>query len=170
LSTRRAGVGSSVRKLALAGLLLTVSAAFAQRSIADEERSALDAVARLVAQARKQAGLPKLRRIRDRYLRPDACRRAARNDKSPGQTTGIGPPEKVGMLSAFWYSTLDPNQPPPELIQWAKRPPPQYEQPHRFSVGVCLVRRSGDPEQRYWIEVGTYMSAIESLLNIPTWD
>jgi hypothetical protein len=74
------------------------------------------------------------------------------------------------MLSVFWYSTFDPNQPPPELLQWAKGPLLQYEQTHRFSVGVCLVRKPENAEQRYWIEVGSCMSAIKSLLNAPTWD
>jgi hypothetical protein len=159
-----------VGKLVLAGAVIALQSAFGQQSVSEREKAAGDAVAKFVKRVRGENGVPKLRRIEDRYLRPDACRRATRNDKLPGQTTGIGPPQKVGMLSVFWYSTLDPNQPPPELLQWAKGPAPQYEQPHRFSVGVCLMSISGDSEQRYWIEVGTYMSAIKSLLNIPTWD
>jgi hypothetical protein len=161
---------SLVRKLVLAGVVIASQSAFGQQSISEKETAAGDAVAKLIERVRRENGIPKLRRIKDRYLRPDTCRRATRNDKVPGQTTGIGPPEKVGMLAVFWYSTLDPNQPPPELLQWAKGPAPQYEQPHRFSVGVCLTSEPEDAEQRYWIEVGTYMSAIKSLLNTPTWD
>ena len=166
-SRDRMGVMS---RFVLAGVVLTLQTAFGQQSIPKKEKAAGDAVARLVEQIRRENGIPKLRRIEDRYLRPDACRRATRNDKVPGQTAGIGPPEKVGMLSVFWYSTVDPGQPPPELVQWAKGPAPQYEQPHRFSVGVCLISTPEYPEQRYWIDIGTYMSALRSLLNVPTWD
>jgi len=151
-------------------VVLASQGALAQRSVSDMEKSAADTVAKFIETARKHNDLPKLRRIRDGHLRVDACQRAARGDKSLGQSSGIGPPEKVGTLSALWYSTSDPNQPPPELLEWAKGPEPKYEQPHRFGVGICLVSASGGAEQRYWIDVGTYMSAIKSILNIPTWD
>lgn len=154
----------------LATIALISQTVGAQQSVSVNEQAAADAVAKFVERAREENGLPKLRRIRDRYLRPDACRRARGGDKSVGRSTGIGPPEKVGMLSAIWYSTLDPNQPPAELLEWAKGPARQYEQPYRFAVGVCLVSAAKDSEQQYWIDVGTYMSAIKSLLNVPTWD
>ena len=142
----------------------------AQESLGAKERAAADTVAQLIARCRAQNGLPKLRRIKDGHLEAEARRRAKQGDKSIGNSDGIGPPEKVGTLSAIWYSTLDPDQPPPELLDWAKGPGQQYEQPHRFAVGVCFVVASEHSEQRYWIVVGTYMSAIKSMLNIPTWD
>jgi hypothetical protein len=142
----------------------------AQESLGVKERAAADAVAQFIVRSRAQNGLPKLRRIKDGHLEAEARRRAKQGDKSLGASDGIGPPEKVGTLSAMWYSTLDPAQPPPELLDWAKGPGQQYEQPHRFAVGVCLVIASEHSEQRYWIVVGTYMSAIKSMLNIPTWD
>jgi hypothetical protein len=151
-------------------IVLASQTALAQQPVSAKENAAANAVARLVEQAREQNGLPKLRRIDDRHLRKDACHRATKGDKSLGQSTGIGPPEKVGMLSALWYSTLDPGQLPPELLEWAKGPGLQYEQPHRFAVGVCLVSTADHPDERYWIDVGTYMSAIKSILNLPTWD
>lgn len=151
-------------------VVLASQGGLAQQSVSGREKYAADTVAKFIETARKHNGLPKLRRIRDRHLRVDACQRAAQGDQSLGQSSGIGPPEKVGTLSALWYSTLDPNQPPPELLEWAKGPEQKYEQPHRFAVGVCLVSVSGGAEQRYWIDVGSYMSAIESILNIPTWD
>jgi hypothetical protein len=154
----------------LAAMAVISQTVWAQQSVSVNEKAAADAVAKFVERAREQSGLPRLHRISDRYLRPDACRRARGGDKSAGRSTGIGPPEKVGMLSAFWYSTLDPNQPPAELLEWAKGPALQYEQPHRFAVGVCSVSAAKDSEQQYWIDVGTYMSAIKSLLNVPTWD
>ena len=160
----------SILVSSLAAIAIISQAVWAQQSVSVNERAAADAVAKFVERAREQSGLPKLRRIKDRYLRPDACRRARGGETSVGRSTGIGPPEKVGMLSALWYSTLDPNQPPAELLEWAKGPARQYEQPHRFAVGVCLVSAAKDSEQQYWIDVGTYMSAIKSLLNAPTWD
>ena len=159
----------SVRTFIAMNLAVVISShvALAQEALGAKERAAADTVAQLIARSRAQNGLPKLRRIKDGHLQAEACRRAKDGDKSLGDSTGIGPPEKVGTLSAMWYSTLDPDQPPPELLNWAKGPGQQYEQPHRFAVGVCLVIAS---EQRYWIVVGTYMSAIKSMLNIPTWD
>ncbi len=153
-----------------AALALTSQIEFAEQPLSVKEKVAANAVAKLVENARKENGLPRLRRISDHHLRQDACSRAKKGDKSSGQRDGIGPPEKVGMMSALWYSTLDPNHPPPELLRWAKDPAPQYSQPHRFAVSVCLVRTAEDSDERYWIDVGTYMSAIESLLNVPTWD
>jgi hypothetical protein len=153
-----------------AAIVFASQTALAQQPVSVKEKAAANAVARFVEQARQQNGLPKLRRIEDRQLRKDACHRATKGDKSLGQSTGIGPPEKVGMLSALWYSTLDPGQLPPELLEWAKGPGPQYEQPHRFAVGVCLVSTAEQSQERYWIDVGTYMSAVKSILNMPTWD
>ncbi|HEV2469567.1 MAG TPA: hypothetical protein VGS78_10255 [Candidatus Sulfotelmatobacter sp.] len=173
-----------VRRYVLIGAAIVVAAqaALAQASTAAREKAAADAVAKFIEQTRERKGLPRLQRINDKHLRADACRRLGGGDKSLGSSDGIGPPEKVGTLSAFWYSTLDPTQPPPELAEWALNPtePPlpewakvpdvKYEQPRRFAVGVCLNSRSDSTEQRYWIDVGTYMSAIKSILNIPTWD
>ncbi len=151
-------------------VVLSSHVLLAQESLGAKERAAADTVAQLIARCRAQNGLPKLRRIKDGHLEAEARRRAKQGDKSLGKSDGIGPPEKVGTLSAIWYSTLDPDQPPPELLDWAKGPGQQYEQPHRFAVGVCLVVASERSEQRYWIVVGTYMGAIKSMLNIPTWD
>lgn len=151
-------------------VVLAWQGALAQETLAPREKTAANAIAKFVEQARKEGGVPQLRRINDGHLRDDACRRAGRGDKSPRHSTGIGPPEKVGTLSAFWYSTLDPNQPPQELLEWARGPERKYEQPHRFAVGVCLTNTSDSAEKRYWIDVGTYMSAIKSLLNVPTRD
>ena len=151
-------------------VVLAWQGALAQETSTSKEKAAANAIAKFVEQVRKESGRPQLRRINDRHLRDDACRRAARGDKSLGDSTGIGPPEKVGTLSAFWYSTLDPGRPPRELLEWAKGPDQKYEQPHRFAVGVCLVKGQDNAEQRYWIDLGTYMSAIKSILNIPTWD
>ena len=151
-------------------VILAWQGALAQETSAAKEKAAVNAIAKSVEQARRESGLPQLRRINDRHLRDDACRRATRGDKSTGWSTGIGPPEKVGTLSAFWYSTLDPSQPPQELMAWARGPEQKYEQPHRFAVSVCLGSSPDNVEQRYWIDVGTYMSAIKSILNIPTWD
>jgi hypothetical protein len=157
-----------------ASVILASRTGVAQPSAATKEKAAADAVARFVENTRKENGLPKLKRISDHHLRQDACDRAKKGDTILGQSTGIGPPEKVGMMSALWYSTLDPNQPPAELLKWAKGPEPQYSQPHRFAVSVCLVRAAEHSaerrEDRYWIDVGTYMSAFQSLLNAPTWD
>ena len=154
----------------VATLALASQMGLAQQPLSVKEKVAANAVAKLVEDTRRESGLRRLRRISDHYLRQDACSRAKKRDKSSGQSTGIGPPEKVGMISALWYSTLDPNHPPPELLKWAKGPEAKYSQPHRFAVSVCLVRTAADSEERYWIDVGTYMSAIESLLNVPTWD
>lgn len=161
-----------VRRRVLIGIAvaLVAQAALAQASATAREKAAADAVARFIEQTREKNGLPRLRRINDKHLRADACRRGARGDKSLGRSDGIGPPEKVGTLSALWYSTLDPMQPPSELAEWAKGPDQKYEQPHRFAVGVCLISTSSSAEQQYWIDVGTYMSAIRSILHIPTWD
>jgi len=74
------------------------------------------------------------------------------------------------MLAVFWYSTHDYSRLPPELLEWAKGPGPQYETPHRFAVGVCLVSATKQSEQQYWVEIGTYMSAIKSLFYGPLWD
>ena len=142
----------------------------AQNSAAAKERTAADGVARFVERVRSDDGLPYLRRIEDGHLRQDACRRATKGDKSGGHSTGIGPPEKVGMLAVFWYSTRDPNERSPDLAEWIKGPGPQYEQPHRFAVGVCVVSATGPSEERYWVEIGTYMSAIKSLFYRPVWD
>jgi hypothetical protein len=157
-------------RFCLAVSLVLASHTGLAQPLSAKEKVAANAVAKFVENARTEGGLPKLRRISDRHLRQDACDRAKKGDKSSGQSTGIGPPEKVGMLSAFWYSTPDPNQPPAELLKWAKSPEPQYSQPHRFAVSVCLVNTTPDSKERYWIDIGTYMSAIESLLNVPTWD
>ena len=153
-----------------AAVVLTSQIGLTQQPLSVKEKAAANAVAKLVEESRKEKGLPKLRRISDHHLQQDACDRARKGDQSSGQSTGIGPPEKVGMMSALWYSTLDPNQPPPELLKWGKGPGPRYSQPHRFAVGVCVVSTPEHPEKRYWIDVGTYMGAIESLLNAPTWD
>ncbi len=169
LSTMMSGSGRAWVVLG-AALTLTSQIGFAEQPLSVKEKVAANAVAKLVENVRKENGLSRLRRISDHHLRRDACSRAKKGNKSTGQSSGIGPPEKVGMMSALWYSTLDPNQPPPELLKWAKGPGPQYSQPHRFAVSVCLVTTAEDSEDRYWIDVGTYMSAIESLLNVPTWD
>jgi len=154
--------------LAISSVALHVASA--QESSSAKERVAADTIARFIEIYRAESGLPKLRRIQDGHLRTDACRRAMRGDKSVGRSDGIGPPEKVGTLSALWYSTLDLDHPPVELLDWAKGPGKQYEQPRRFAVGVCLVSTTQSAEQRYWIDVGTYMSTIKSILNIPMWD
>jgi hypothetical protein len=163
---------TAIRRLILMHLVLVLACQgiMAQESAASKEAAAANAVAKFVRETRERDGLPRLRRIKDGHLRSDGCRRAAKGDKSSGQSDGIGPPEKVGMLSVFWYSTLSPTQLPPELGEWAKRPDKKYEQPHRFAVGVCLTSTASGSEERYWIVVGTYMSAIKSILNIPTWD
>ena len=163
-----------IRRLTLTKLALVVACQAAmvqaQELSAPKERAAANAVAKFIEEARERNGLPRLRRIKDGHLRADACRRATIGDESSGQSTGIGPPEKVGTLSAFWYSSVTPTQPPQELMKWAKGPDKKYEQPHRFAVGVCLIDTQHKQEQRYYIDVGTYMSAIKSILNIPTWD
>ena len=152
------------------GLILTSTISFGQQRDVSSNKSVADSVARFIEQVREQNKLPKLSRIRDQHLQEDICSRAKKGDKSTGQSSGIGPPEKVGMLSVLWYSTLYPNQPVPELLDWVKGPRRQYEQPHRFAVAVCMSRAKDDSEQRYWVEIGTYMSWTKSLLNVPTWD
>lgn len=151
-----------------APIVLASQTALEQQPVSAKEKAAATTVARFVEKVRDQNGLPRLRRIEDKHLRHDACSHAMKGDTSAGRSTGIGPPEKVGMLSVLWYATLDPNQPSAELLEWAKGPGPQWEQPHRFAVGVCLV--SEHSQERYWIDVGTYMSVIKSILNMPTWD
>ncbi len=150
-------------------VILAPSLALAQQSTSAGEKAAATALAKYIEQVRERSGLPRLRRIKDRHLREDACRRAAKGDKSSDRSDGITP-EKVGTLSALWYSTLTPTEFPSQLTDWAKGPDQKYEQPHRFAVGVCLVGAPNGAEQRYYIDVGTYMSAIKSILNIPTWD
>jgi hypothetical protein len=150
-------------------IVLAAQTALAQTSFAAKEKEAADGLAKFIAQTREEARLPRLRRIHDRHLRADACRRAGRGDRSVGGSTGISP-EKVGTLSVSWFSTLDPSRPPLELAGWAKGPDPRYEQPRRFAVGVCLVNTPDHAELRYYIDVGTYMSAIKSILNAPMWD
>jgi hypothetical protein len=155
--------------LVAAALLVISQTAIAEPPASAKEKAAADSVARFVEQVRKQKGLSKLRRISDLRLRQDACNRAKKDDRSEGHRDGIiGVAEKVGTISAFWYSTADPNQPPAELPDWVTKP--QWSEPHRFAVGVCLLGTAGESGERYWIDVGTYMSAIESLLNVPTWD
>ena len=165
---------SLVRRASLAvalGLILASSSGAAQQHPpSGKEKQAAEIVAKLVEQTRSQNKLPRLRHINDHYLQGDICSRAAKGDGSnKGQSTGIGPPEKVGMLSVLWYSTSDPNRLTPELEELAKGPAHQYEQPRRFAVAVCLSTTSNH-EERYWIEVGTYMSAVKSLLNAATWE
>jgi hypothetical protein len=169
-SARMRLAGKFILMTLSAGIAFAPQRAAAQQPVSVKEKSAEEAVAKFVEQVRIQNGLARLRRIKDGHLRQDACHRAREGNKSHGQSTGIGPPEKVGTLSVLWYSTLDPSQPPPELLAWAKGPGPQWEQPQRFSVGVCLVTTTVDPSERYWVDVGTYMGAIKSLLNLPTWD
>jgi hypothetical protein len=163
---------TAIRRLILVHLVLVLACqgAMAQESAASKEKAAANTVAKYIQDVRGQNKLPRLRRIRDGHLRADACRRAAKGNKSLDQSEGIGPPEKVGTLSAMWYSTLSPTELPPQLGEWAKGPDQKYEQPRRFAVGVCLVNEPNSTAQRYYVDVGTYMSAIKSILNIPMWD
>jgi hypothetical protein len=163
-------IGKGLSMSLAVAIVIASQTAVAQQPVSAREKAAATAVAKFMEEARTQNGLPGLRRIDDRHLREDACKRATKGDKSSGHSTGIGPPEKVGMLSVFWYSTLDPSRPPPELLEWAKGPGPRYEQPYRFAVGVCFVSAAEHSQERYWIDVGVYMSAIKSILNLPTWD
>ncbi len=151
-------------------VLLVSQSLLAQNAELAKEKSAEEAVAKYIREVREKSGLARLHRIKDGHLRADACSRARRSNNSLGQSDGIGPPEKVGTLSVFWYSTLDPDNPPQELAEWAKGPEKKYEQPHRFAVAVCLIKKPDGSEQRYYIDAGTYMSAVKSILNIPTWD
>lgn len=155
--------------ITLATILLS-QCVLAQHADLAKEKAIEEVVARYIRDAREKSGLPKLHRIEDAHLRADACSRARRSDKSLGQSSGIGPPEKVGTLSAFWYSTLDPNQLPQELSNWAKGLEKRHEQPHRFAVGVCFFNKPDGSEERYYIDAATYMGAVKSILNIPTWD
>ena len=86
-----------------AALALTSQIEFAEQPLSVKEKVAANAVAKLVENARKENGLPRLRRISDHHLRQDACSRAKKGDKSSGQRDGIGPPEKVGMDVGRWY-------------------------------------------------------------------
>ena len=161
-----------IRRCVLVSLaaVFATKAVLAQESVAAKEKTAANKVATFIEQVRQQNSLPKLRRIGDKHLRADACGRAMRGEKLRDRSATPFGPEKVGTLSTFWYSTLDPNQPPPELLEWAKGPDAKYEQPHRFAVAVCLFTTSDGAEQRYWVDVGTYMSAIKSILVAPMWD
>jgi len=148
-------------------LMLIQFGALAEQPLSPEEEAAANVVARFVEQSRREKGLPKLRRISDHRLRRDACERAKKDDKTTGQADGFAG-EKVGTISAFWYSTEDPTQVPPELVEFATTQ--KWSEAHRFAVGICLLSASGEHHLRYWVDVGTYMTAFRSLLNVPTWD
>jgi hypothetical protein len=156
--------------MSLACAIALASQVGAQQAASTKEKVAADSVAKFVEQVRDQNGLSKLRRIEDLHLREDACRRATKGDKSPGKSTGIGPPEKVGMLSVLWYSTIDPNQPAPELVDWTKRSQSWGGEPHRFAVAACLAAATEHSEERYYLDIGTYMSAIKSFFYRAVWD
>lgn len=148
--------------LSAAMLLLCAGSgrAQAQQSSSVPEKNAADTVAALVQQARQQAKLPELSRIEDPRLREDACVRAKRESTSWQVGCGASVSD-AAVLSCFSYLTTNPSQPVPELLSWAT----QHERrnPRRFGVGVCLVHTPQSPQERYWIEVGSYMGATKSV-------
>ena len=128
------------------------------------EKEAGDKVATLVAEARRQNGLPKLKRIDDPHLRADACERAQRNDVRTWVGAVGG---RVGYISGVAYSTTDPSQPVPELLSFATRK--EHWEAHRFAVGVCFVQTAQSPAGRYWVDVESYMGAIQTFFQRPFW-
>jgi hypothetical protein len=128
------------------------------------EKNAAESVARLVLETRRQSKLSKLGRIEDTQLRADACKRAQRDDTRTWEGAISG---KVGSISGVAYATTDPSRPVPELLSFAVRK--EHWEAHRFAVGVCFVQNSEYPAGKYWIDVGSYMSAIEAFFQRPFW-
>ena len=152
-----------------------------QSSISNvKEAKAEKDIVKVLEALRQQKGLPKLRRIHDPRLREDACESAKRGRGTgslyfPG-TTNLWIPSgirgDVGNLSTFSYSTSNPNDLSPDLQLWATQTAYYSRVPHRFGVGVCFVSTTEHPEGTYWIDVGYYMSSIETFLYRVTfmWD
>ena len=148
--------------LPVATLLLLLAGAQrpqAQQPSAVAEKNAADTVALLVQHARKQGNLPELSRIEDPRLREDACARAKKDATSWQMGCGTFVKD-AAVLSCFSYSTPDPSQPVPELLAWATQH--ESRDPRRFAVGVCSLHSAQNPQERYWIEVGSYMSGTKS--------
>lgn len=135
-----------------------------------------EGIVKLVEAFRQQKGLPKLHRMHDSALHEDAC-----NSAKQGQVTAFRMPDgtiefgfksvlgDVGNLSTFTYTTTNPNQLSPELQKWVSQAQHDWH-PARFGVGVCLLSTSEHPEGTYWIDVGYYLSAIETFFAHLYWD
>ncbi len=143
-------------------LTLSLLGARAQVSTPVAEKNAADSVASLILEARRANGLSKLQRIEDPRLRADACARAQREDTRTWAGDIVG---RAGSISGVAYSTSSADQPIPELLSFATRK--EHWEAHRFAVGVCFVRSSQDPSGRYWIDVESYMSGIQTFFQRP---
>ena len=144
---------------ALMLLLAASEVAQAQESSSVAEKNAADAVARLVQQARQQGKLPELSRIEDPRLREGACERAKEDATSLQMGCGAFV-QDAAVLSCFSYSTPDPSHPIPELLSWTTQR--QRGDPRRFAVGVCALHTPQNPQERYWVEVASYMGTTKS--------
>ena len=80
--------------------------------------------------------------------------------------------EKVGTVSAVFYSTSDPSQPPAELLNWAgsSTEPDRGWTAQRFAVGVCFKSTRKYPQGRYWVCSAKYLGAIKSFFYSFVWD
>jgi hypothetical protein len=150
--------------LIAAGLLVVSQIAVGQQPPSEKEKAAADVIAKIVQQTRQQRRLSKLGRIEDKQLRADACKRAQEDDARTWEGAFSG---KVGSISGVAYATTDPGQPVPELVSFAVRK--EHWEAHRFAVGVCFVKTSEYPAGEYWIDVNSYMSAIEAFFQRPFW-
>ena len=137
--------------------LLLLSAARGQESGSSAEMQAADKVAEEVQQVRAQAKLTELIRIEDPHARENACARAKSGATS--WQMGCGAFARNGAIDCFSYPTSDPNQVEPELLVWAKH---ESRDPRRFAVGVCAAPTAENREERYWIEVNSYMGATKA--------
>ncbi|MGA9529479.1 MAG: hypothetical protein WBS24_15295 [Terriglobales bacterium] len=152
-------------------LLLVSQMAVGEQAPSEKERMAAYMIAKTVEQARQQHRLSKLRRISDGHLRELACGRAAKGDESAMIEDGTSM-DKVGTISYVLYSTSDPNQPPPELLEWASRKSDEEQlgwKAHRLAVGVCFIRDTKHPEGRYWVCASKYLGAIKSFFYMFVW-
>ncbi len=156
--------------VAIAAGLLVAGWASAQESTAKAEALAVAETARLVQQTRQEKGLRKLGLIRDDRLRGQACARATRGDESATIVSGFFR-EKVGTMSVVLYSTSDPSQPAPAMLDWAGDKA-RSEQPDwtRFAVGVCFMHTAKYPEGRYWVCASKYLGAVKTFFFRFVWD
>jgi hypothetical protein len=163
---------SRLRACLAAALILVSQIAIAEQTSAERERAAADDVARIVQQVRRQNGLSKLRRIRDQQLRTETCERGKHDDES-ASIAGGSSWNKAGTISYVRYSTSNPQEPSPKLLEWAARKDSEEQagwRAHRFAVGICFIQDARHPEGRYWICVSKYLGAIKSFFYMFVWE
>ncbi len=115
-----------------------------------EPQQVEELVASGIADLRKAAKLPELRRGSPGPPREDACSMAQRDSV---QFTHGDYPSVAGTLQTIAYATADPAPLPQALRDIVVR-----QRPDRFSVGACAARTLSYPSGGYWIVVVFYFS------------